>query len=131
MCSAPYPSIFMKQPLFRSEQIELSEYYHSISQNDNLPTLEHRREVNRLTFLYKTLHGQAAINIPPYMKHITVMKTRNSDPMKFFPIQTSCDEYKCSFWPRTINDWSNLSSNIINVTSISNFKAAVNNFISA
>ena len=97
----------------------------------NWPLLEHRRKVNRLTLMYKTLHGQAAINIPPYVKHKTVMKTRNSDPMKFIPIQTSCDEYKYSFWPRTINDWNSLPPNIINMTSISNFKAAVNDYISA
>ena len=52
----------------------------------NWPTLEHRRKVNRLTLMYKTLHHQAAINIPPYVKHKTVMKTRNSDPMKFIPV---------------------------------------------
>ena len=28
----------------------------------NWPTLEHRRKVNRLTLMYKTLHGQAAIS---------------------------------------------------------------------
>ena len=81
--------------------------------------------------MYRTLHGQAAINIPPYVKHKTVMKTRNSDPMQFIPEQTSCDEYKYSFWPRTINDWNSLQPNIINMTSISTFKAAVNNYISA
>ena len=81
--------------------------------------------------MYKTLHGQAAINIPPYVKHKIVMKTRNSDPVTFIPIQTSCDEYKYSFWPRTINDWNSLPPNIINITSTSNFKAAVNDYISA
>ena len=59
------------------------------------------------------------------------MKTRNSEPMKFIPIQTSCDEYKYSFWPRTINDWNSLLPNTIIMTSISNFKAAANNYISA
>ena len=59
--------------------------------------------MNRLTLMYKTLHGQAAINIPPYVKRKTVMKTRNFDPVKFIPIQTSCDEYEYCFWPRTIN----------------------------
>ena len=48
------------------------------------------------------------------------MKTGNSDPMKFIPVQTSCDEYKYSFWPKTINDWNSLPSNIINMTSRSN-----------
>ena len=52
-------------------------------------------------------------------------------PVKFIPVQTSCDEYKYSSWPRTINDWNSLPPNIINMTSISNFKAAVNNYISA
>ena len=54
------------------------------------------------------------------------MKTRNFDPMKFIPVQTSCDKYKYSFWPRIINDWNSLLPNIINMTSISNFKVAVN-----
>ena len=53
-------------------------------------------------------------------------------PMKFIPVQTSCDEYKYSlFWPRTINDWNSLPPNTINMTLISNFKAGVNNYISA
>ena len=51
--------------------------------------------------------------------------------MKFIPVQTSCDEYKYSFWPRKFNDWNSLPPNIINMTSISNFKVAVNNYISA
>ena len=93
----------------------------------NWPTMEHRRKVKRLTLMYKTLHSQAAINIPHYAKHKTVTKTRNFDPMKFIPLQTSCDKYKYSFWPRTIiSDWNSLPPNIINMTSISNFKVAVN-----
>ena len=40
----------------------------------NWPTLEHRRKVTRLTLIYKTVHGQAAINIPPYVKYQTVTK---------------------------------------------------------
>ena len=40
----------------------------------NWPTLEHRRKVNRLTLMHKTLHGQAAINIPAYVKHQTIRK---------------------------------------------------------
>ena len=66
------------------------------------------------------------INRPHYVKHKTVTKTRNLDPMKFIPVQTSCDKNKYSFWPRIINDWNSLPPNIINMTSISNFKVAVN-----
>ncbi len=47
------------------------------------PKLEHRRKINRLTLMYKTLHGQAAIDILHYLAHKTVMMTRNAEPMKF------------------------------------------------
>ena len=97
----------------------------------NRRTLEHRRKVNRLTLMYKALHVQAAVNIPPYVKHETVMKTRSFDPIKFILVQTSCDEYKYSFWPRAINNWNSVPQNIINMTLRSNFKAAVDNYISA
>ena len=50
--------------------------------------------------------------------------------MKFIPVQTSCDEYKYSFWPRTINEWNSLPSDIVNMNSMSNFKASVNNYFS-
>lgn len=80
--------------------------------------------------MYKTLHVQAAINIPCYVKHKTVLNTTQSDPMKFIALPTSCDEYKYSFWPRTINDWNSLPFNIISVTSTCNFKESVDNFFS-
>ena len=60
----------------------------------------------------------------------TFTKTTNSDPMKFILVQT-CDKYKYSFWPRTINDWNSLQPNIVNMTSLSNFKVSVNDYISA
>ena len=81
--------------------------------------------------MYKVLHCQAAINITHYAKSKTVMTTRNSDPIKFIPVQTSCDEYKCSFWPRTINDWNSLPPNIINMTSPSKGDARYTNSIYA
>lgn len=49
------------------------------------------------------------------------MTTRNH-AMKFIPVQTLCDEYKCSFWPRTFNDWNSLPPNIMNMTLKSNLK---------
>ena len=95
----------------------------------NWPTLEHRRKANRLTLMYKTLHGQAAINIPPYVKHKIVTKTRNSDPVKFI-------RYKHHVMSiNTLSGLEHLMTGTVysqtNFTSISNFKGAVNNYISA
>ena len=113
------------------QTLSLEKYWKLFPATFNWPTLEHSRKVNRLTLMYKTLPGRTAINIPPYVKHKPVMKTSNFDPMKFIPIQTSCDEYKYSFWPITINDWNSLPPNIISMTSPSTFKVAVNNYLSA
>ena len=74
------------------------------------PTLEQRRYQSRLKLLHKSLNNEAAINIPPYVHHQSSLKTRSSHPMKFIPLQTSCDTYKYSFWPRTISDWNKLPS---------------------
>ena len=71
-----------------------------------------------VSLVFISMHNES------HVKHKTVMKTRNSDQMKFIPVQTSCDEYDYSFWPRTINDWNSLSPKIINMTSISNYVSA-------
>ena len=70
----------------------------------NWPTLEKRRQVARLTLMYKCVTNQAAIDIPCYVHHQSSLKTRASHPLKFIPLQPSCDTYKYSFWPRTIID---------------------------
>ena len=62
-----------------------------------------QKESEQTNFNVQDATWPMAINIPPYVEHKTVMKTRNSDPMKFIPVQTSCDEYKLYiFWSRTI-----------------------------
>ena len=91
------------------------------------PTLEARGRVARLTMMYKTFHNHAAVDIPEYVQHQTYTKTRYSHPMKFIPIQTSCDTYKFSYWPRTIIDWNNLTPMILESTSVNSFNTAVSN----
>ena len=79
------------------------------------PSLQHRRKVARLTLLHKALHSEAAVNIPLYIEHKPTMKTRRSHSLKFIPLHTRCDEYKYSFWPRTIQDWNNLLPEILDI----------------
>ena len=76
----------------------------------NWRTLEKRRQVARLTLMNKCVTNQAAIDIPCYVHHQSSLKTRASHPLKFIPLQPSCDTYKYSFWPRTIIDWNSLPS---------------------
>ena len=55
------------------------------------PTLEKRRQVARLTLMYKCVTSQAAIDIPCYVQHQSFLKTRASHPLKFIPLQPSWD----------------------------------------
>ena len=61
--------------------------------------------------MYKCVTNQAAIDIPCCVHHQSSLKARASHPLKFIPLQPSCDTYKYSFWPRTIIDWNSLPSN--------------------
>ena len=95
----------------------------------NWPTLEKRRQVARLTLMYKCVTNQAAIDIPCYVHHQSSLKTRASHPLKFIPLQPSCDTYKYSFWRRTIIDWNSLPSNYLTMDSTEKFKATISDYI--
>ena len=47
-----------------------------------------------------------------------------------YTVQTSCDVYKFSFWPRAIKDWNSLPPNIIlDMDSTDSFELAANSFL--
>ena len=66
-------------------------------------TLENRRQMARLTLLYKSLNQEAAVNIPPYLTKPTT-RTRQYHYQRFSRLSISTDTYKYSFIPRTISD---------------------------
>ena len=87
----------------------------------NWRTLEKRREVARLTLMYKCVTNQTAKDIPGYVHHRSSLKTRSFHPLKFIPLQPSCNTYKYSFWPRTIIDWNSLPPNFLTLDSAAKF----------
>ena len=95
----------------------------------NSPTLEKRRQVARLTLMYKCVTNQAVINIPCYVHHQSSLKTRTSYPLKFTPLQPSCNIYKYSFWPRTVINWNSLPSDYLTMDSSAKFKATISDYI--
>ena len=86
------------------------------------PTLESRRKVARLSLLHKTLHGKASVAMPSYVTHKPDLRTRGSHPMKFLTIQSNCDEYKNSFWPRTIREWNKLPPAVLDINNTELYK---------
>ena len=95
----------------------------------NWPTLEKRRQVARLTLIYKCVTNQAAIDIPCCVHHQSSLKARASHPRKFISLQPSCVMYKYSFWPRTIIDWNSLPSSYLTMDSTAKFKATISDYI--
>ena len=84
-------------------------------------TLENRRKMARLTLFYKSINGEAAVNIPPYLTKPTT-RTRQYHSQRFSRLRTSTDTYKYSFIPRTISDWNNLPPEIILSPSVDSFR---------
>ena len=96
-----------------------------------LPTLEERRRQLRLTFLYKVVEGHIpAINIEHYLKSQRPKRTirakqyedfvtKNiiensvcSNSKCFKPIITKTENYRNSFFLKTVYDWNKLSEDI-------------------
>jgi hypothetical protein len=75
----------------------------------------------RLTLFYKSINGEAAVNIPPYLTKPTT-RTRQYHAERFSRLSTSTDTYKYSFIPRTISDWNNLPPEVILLPSVNSFR---------
>ena len=99
----------------------------NILQSLGWPTLETRRKGARLILLYKILHGEAAVNIPEYVRRSATQTRQHHD--RFSRLSTSTDAYKYSFVPRTITDWNQLPETAIQAPSTEAFRARVWEFM--
>ena len=91
------------------------------------PPLHQRRLYARLIIMFKIKNNDIAITIPSYVMMPTIRTTRSLSSGAWRPIQmsTTCDNYKFSFFPRTIVDWNRLTNEIIMIEDMERFKAAV------
>ena len=96
----------------------------NILQSLGWPTLETRRKGARLILLFKILHGEAAVNIPEYVRRTEIQRRQHhKDRDRFAPLGTLTDAYKYSFIPRTITD--QLPETVIQAPSNEAFQARV------
>ena len=86
-----------------------------------------RRKCARLTLLYKIIHNLTEIpnSYLPTLSPVTI--TRSNHEQKFLHYHTSIDNYKYSFFPRTIPEWNGLPQDIINQQTIDSFKQLLYN----
>ena len=87
-------------------------------------TLQERRFVSRQVMLYKIINKQTAVHLPDRLKQPT-RTLRNQHSYSYINIRTQSNNYKYSFFPRTIWEWNMLPSSIVNAESINIFKNAL------
>ena len=75
-------------------------------------TLKKRRMITRLQTLFKILHNDYALEIPHHYLHQT-RHTRQYHPQHFIIPNSSTVTYQQSFYSKTINEWNNLPTAII------------------
>ena len=94
------------------------------------PSLQSRRENTRLILLYKIINNFLHIPSSYHPVPSPITATRSSNDIKFLHYQPNIDCYKYSFFPRTIPVWNSIPSNIVQATSVVNFKDLLFKFYS-
>jgi hypothetical protein len=66
-------------------------------------TLENRRNINRVTMLYKITHNLVAIDPNLYLVKQPIMHTRNSNILQLFNTRTNY--FKYSYFPKSLRSY--------------------------
>jgi hypothetical protein len=88
-------------------------------------TLQSRRQIARLTMLYKLRNDLASID-SCVLQPITYSSTRSSAHAYKIPT-VKCDYFKYSFIPRTLQEWNKLPSQVALSESLKSFKGDISN----
>ena len=86
------------------------------------PSLQLRRKISRLQALFKIIHQDYSLSIPLHFISMT-RSTRLYHPHRFILPNSSTHSYQQSFFSRSIKDWNNLPSSIIESNNIDSFPA--------
>ena len=88
------------------------------------PTLETRRQANRLTVFYKAVNGLIAIPLDQ-LAHPSRVTRQSSLHQTYIQLTSHCDAYKFSYFPRTVKSWNSLSEAVRNKPSVDSFRLAI------
>ena len=70
--------------------------------------------------LFKIIHRFVELPLPDYIVPAPCATKGNS--VKFIQLATSVNSYKFSFFSNSIRNWNKLPEDMVNVTSLSNFR---------
>ena len=98
-----------------------------ILQKLDWPSLQQRRKEQRLITMFKIHHQDIAVQIPDYIQRQPLSHTRQYHPAKFRVMGPTTNVYKYSFFPRTILDWNELPTPLLDSHKLSPFKTSLRN----
>ena len=87
------------------------------------PTLEHRRNLSRLTMLYKITHNLVSIDPNLYLTPQPSISTRKTSPLHYQLYSTRTDYFKYSFFPHTVTLWNTLPHAVLAANTLDQFKS--------
>jgi len=96
----------------RAARFVFRDYRHTTSVTNLLdrlhwPSLSSRRTISRLTLFYKAAHNLPGIPLQHLQR--PSRSTRTADDTTFISLSARTDPYRHSFFPRTVNDWNQLT----------------------
>ena len=111
----------------RAARYALNRYHNRSSVTDMLcqlgwPSLQHRREHQRLAMLYKIRNGLVAVNADQYLTPAT-RSTRRTRGQAYIVPHTKADYLHNSFFPRTAQAWNNLPEDVTSALTLDQFKS--------
>ena len=98
----------------------------SMLENLGWQPLQQRRKINRLSMMYKIVNNQVAIPPTDHLE-FNQRSQRNKHSWQIKIKTVEIENYKNSFFPKTIIDWNNLNNKQISCKSVQSFKAAITN----
>lgn len=88
----------------------------TIMRNQGIQTLQLRRKILRLKFLFLLKNNKLSIDPAPYVRTLTTRVTRHHHSESLTPYQTRTNTFKFSFFPRTIEEWNAVPLSLLNST---------------
>ena len=98
-------------------------WYSSVSNmlnNLNWPSLHLRHRISRLQTFYKAIYKLSALSIPSYFAPSQRL-TRHFHPLHYIILSTRTTSHQQSYFPRSIKEWNELPSYIIESNNLQSF----------
>lgn len=128
---------FLKKDIHKLEMVQrravrfIFNSYHSraslslLMANNNIMTLENRRKLARLRFLFLLSSQQFNVNPALYIQPRLSRSTRTTHEHNLTPIFARTNLFKHSFFPRTIEQWNRLPVDVFSARDVSDFEKRV------